>query len=360
MPVRNYSREALIQHCLDSTSSRAEAVSVLHRVVTNNLDFLVPYACTPTRYRDVTRTETLNTVGKYIRTKFSAEQWVTSYERQQCKRLTYHEAVARAFLFTPGLELPDEFWDRSHFDEVFRQEATAMLHAKIPQHHIDNLTIVRSNPMAGQIIDRVEHSYPKDAMRFLVLYNRLLDTLHHAIPYPNVVSKVLGDTARESYETILEEVRGTSDFDADYALSNGLRRQQRKESLWSAHDIERCMSRLALLSDNKHASRFEVGELYEKLCNQETARRNMQYSKQFEVARALGVWRIRQKDIPLWQEALTPEEWTAYEQCEATIISSLPPGTFGKIPRRHCNANSIREMKASNLPRLQLRLQEFA
>lgn len=353
MPPRNYAREALIQHCIDVSCDDEHAKALLHRVVTENRDFLVPFACSSQR---APPTDEPPTSHSHHRQPPQTATWFHSYTTDTTrKHLSYHQLLARAFLYTKHLTLPEQVWLRPGFEETFRAEARRVIQSRVPiLYH--NLDVVRADPVAGQIVTSIEESYPGDAMRFLYLYNRLIDTIHNGIPPKHVVERLMGTDCATEYQAMLDDVEQLRDVSVDYALEQGHHRQTRGHAHWQQRDIAKSLSRLRLLCDHHHMSRFEVGELYEQLCQRETDAFNTHRRSKLDKARALGAWRIRPKDHDLWRQALSDCEWEAYQQCDKALRTTMERGVYSLIPRRHFCASSVRTMQATNLPRLCERL----
>lgn len=349
MPARNYCRDALVKHCIEAANNDPDAaVDVLDKVVRQCSDFLVPFACVPPAHQELTMW-----FDKYVKSRFSARKWVYAFTRGV---ESYHVLLARAYLLTPGLVLPDVYWSLEDFTEAFRVETRQILNQKQPPR-IHNFNVVRDHPASGPILQHFEEQYPAEYVRYSYFYNALLSTLSYGLPPVGVVSRLCDPETAMVYRAALERAHDIVEFDVDRALQFGEQRQVRSEDTWNARDSSRCVSLLRLLCDG-HASGLkdvEIGENFEAFRKKETKRKNLERSNQITEAKNLGVWRVRRSQSLQWKNALAPSEWETYQQCNAAMKYSLSSGVFSQIPRRHYNDCSLEHMRTTNLPRLRAR-----
>lgn len=347
MPLKNYSRDALVQHCFEVANDNAdEAARVLNRVVREQRDFLVRYACVP-----IGRQSSMQ-LQRYIIARFSAERWVASHLKNRHPGETYTRLLCRAYLLTPGMQLPESVAETLAID-VFCEEATRLIALKIPPR-IHNFVIVRDDPVLGPRLKEIEDVYSPEIMRYSAYYGSLLSTLAHGLPPPDVVLRLVGPEAHAVYLQSLEALENTPgvDCDVDRALERGRERQQRRAALWSARDAQRSVDLLSLYQIGKSSgvSDIIIGDEYRQYREQHRPTRNS--TLESASVNLSGLWRIRRSQSLQWRGELTDDLWRAYQKCEAVLQTELPRGVYSQIPRRHFNATSVQHMISTNLPAL--------
>lgn len=313
-----------------------EAAALLHDAVVNCKDFLVPHAC-----------KTTTTYAQYVKSRFSAAKWVEGFTLHD---ETYHTLLARAFLLTPGLEVPDEEIDDDAFLRALQAEAGRIVRRKQPPTE-HNFHAVRDHPIAGPVLQQVEDEFPYEYVRYLCLYEVLLRTIMVGLPPVHIVDRFCGDEAMEEYKEHVEWARQLAQLDVDQALERGVARSKRKEDVWNARDAHRVVSVLGILCNGhrRGLAHAEIGEQFQRYRKQETARKNSEQRHVQDTARDLGVWRIRRSQAEKWRQSLSTEDWAAYQACEQAMRATAP---FAYIPRRHHSPGSVRAMQTTNLPRL--------
>lgn len=342
MPQINYSREALVQHCFDASGgSRERATRVLDRVVSQRLDFLVPFALLPP-----------------CRRRFVAARWVTTHvylygeHYNDDDSALYFRLLARAALLTPTLVLePESMWTNDAFVTAFRTQATAVLlrRSLLRQH---NFAALRAHPVAGRIMASIEHRVPSEIARYVQLARDLVAAIECGLPPPRIAARFLSDAEQREYARLLAD--NDTKCDCALALANGEARQQRGHGTWNVHDTHKALKLLRILATNKEDD--ERGEEYERHMQDETRQRNEQQHDNLELARRIGCWRARKADFAKWQAALSADEWALYLRCETAMRQVLPSGLVTHIPRRHYSDSSRDEMQRSNLAALAARL----
>ncbi len=329
MPATNYSRDALVQLCLETAHFDSErATAMLNGVVRQNGHFLVMAASVPPGAR-----ERSLEWGKFVH-RFSADKWIRAHGKRQ--RDTSKRLVARAFLLTPGLEVPLRTWNDPAFVSAFEIEARALLHLKAaPSRH--NLRAVREHPVAGPIVNQIEQAVPPEMQHYEDMYEALLTTLSHGLPPFEVVERFGLDG--EYYRELLR-ICG-SDLEVEDALRRGEARQHRGHGTWSVAAVERILALLGILTSTGR-TRMEMGEEYERYTRENNRKRKR------EDQESRGVWRIRRSETEKWRAALSADEWAQYLSCEQAMRSVGVTTT----PRRHFNQNSLKHMRETNLPNL--------
>ena len=352
MPYVNHCRQALVERCLNLCDNDQErAVKTLDRVVRGDRDFLVQYACIPPR-----RLGTTSDWSVYLK-RFDAEHWVQDYlKRHSHKRGTYYTLLARAFVMTPQLNVPDDVWEVPEFTEAFEREMLTLLNlAQNQLPKINNMDLVRSHERARVYIDDIERRPPTVFERYGRLFSALISTLSVGIPPAEIAQRFLTLDEYDEYLALLAQGHLiTAHLSLDDCLSAGRRRQQRNQGRWCAADTRRAMSLLSILVKGiKHGdSEVVIAEAYERFTNQETAKKNSADISLIEEASNLHAWRIRRADTKKWRDALTDEEWTLYMQCDRAMRQGLTPGVLSRVPRRHFTQRSVVDMKERNLRQL--------
>ena len=345
MPVRNYCRDALVQHCIEAVGGDTEkAIRVLDRVVNEQRDFLVVPACIPTQ-----KTELSMWLGKYIKSRFSAEKWVRAHVGLVNN---YDTLLARAYLLTPGLVVPDSEWSRPEFVAAFDAETRRILTAKAsPRTH--NLNEVRAHQVAGPVLRFYEERFPAELNRYLYFYDMLVNSLNVGLPPYDIVSRFFGQREMLEYQCLIEYVESMDDHEINVpdAMGRGSARQKRGNGLWSTRDVQRCIDLLRLYCENhRHGlSRVDIGELFEAYRKREGQTKRDEQVVQQEEAKSLSVWRIRRSQSMQWRRAMGEEKWALYQRCETALKYALPSGVYSQIPRRHFNDQSLGHMMNTNL-----------
>ena len=345
MPLVNYARDALICHCLE-VSGENGATDTLDKVVRNNLDFLVGFAIIPVGQ------EQLSINRKHFLSRFRAEKWIKSYLKRH-RNQTYSRSLARAYLLTPQLSLPESIWNSPNFVADFEEEVRLVYEQRRPPR-FNNFPLVRSNPYSGPIIKRLEDRIPREVIKYENLYRSLVIDINAGLPPSVIICRFFGSEKQRVYEDMLESIESMgvdSELDVDGALSLGESRQRRGHGLWSHESCQRAMDRLSIYITGKRRGDLEmvIGEEYEIYKNQKTVYRNSKCAEQIEMAKSLNIWRIRKGQSDQWKQALTKSEWACYLRCDRALRSSLPSGVISRITRRHFNQNSLNEMKTKNL-----------
>ena len=346
MPVTNHCRDALIQHCIEVVDGDAEAaVRILDRVVKTNADFLVVPACVPPG------SETRSLSWKSYLKRFDAGRWVRTHTSRT--RASYRRLLSRAYLLTPNLEVPPVMWEDDMFLVEFRSEAESLLRVRTPPRR-HNFACARQHPVGGLVVADIEQGVPTVVQRYERLYWSLVQTLQTGLPPPEIIER-FGFT----YCDLLDRVGNLagSDLDVDAALLAGARRQTRSHGTWSVSDTRRVVELLGLYVGEMEGGHLktEIGERYEQLAGQNTARSNSTNRVAIETGTELGVWRIRKSDSERWRNSLTQQEWSEYLGCEMLMRQTLPSGVVSRVPRRHYNRASVRNMKEHNLTNLKAR-----
>lgn len=340
---RNLCRSALIQKVLESDgphtdATKEEAIATLDRVVREKEDVLVPFACGT------------NMLVKYITRCFDARKWVESHLRQR-KQASYRALLARAYLSTPGLRLPEDMWADEAFTGIFFETCRRFRTAGSS----NNLSIVREHPIAGSILHECEQQYPVEMEKYLKLYDALVATLEVGFPPREVTARLGGEQSLKTFDRCIETLETLdgveSDVDVNLAVARGNARQKRREGKWQACDVNRIVSLLDLYvsSLSRGIPISEIGERYEdwRMASSEAAYRT--YVQRRITARNIGCWRIRKNQSSLWREALGDADWGEYVHYDAQLKRLLPRGVYSQMPRRHCNPSSVSNMKTTNL-----------
>lgn len=349
MPSRNYARDALVQHCLEAAHNDIDrATDILRTVVQEQRDFLVPFACVPKNNPAMTMY-----INDYISQRFNAKTWMEAHcTKNTVVHHSYVTLLARAYLLTPGLVLPEDQWEDDGFIQAFRKEAQAIIGLRVPPRR-HNLNNVRNHAIAGPIVCEIESVFPAEAQRYMVLYDEMLGTLHQGIPPYTVVEHLLGAEDERVYKELIEsiEMLGLADFDVDSAMQQGRKRQLKDAGTWRARDVMRIIDILNIYKDGHEQGlpTLVIGEEFERFRNRETLRRNHENAGHIKAAEELGAWRIRRVEIQMWRQHLPREVWAAYQRCEMAMRDSLPPGVYSQIPRRKFNMHSLKHMQTTNI-----------
>jgi hypothetical protein len=310
--------------------------------VKEQIDFLVPFACTPTNGKKKMF------VAKYITSRFHADAWIKEYTETPHRWNTYEECLALAFLLTPNLILPETIWDTDTFIDAFDTvvRETLTLHLP-PKRH--NLPAARKHPKAGPIIARYEDSFGPDACRFFRLYEAMVESIHnYGIPPPEVVQRL--DNSIDCRRLIEKaQAINSDDLDVDRAVQSGKKRK------WDTMACRRACAVLSLYIDGieHNLCRMSIGETYDRYRQKQTMDTNTANACRIEQAKSLNVWRIRRTEIEQWRQNLSKDEWSLYMKCERYLRTSLSEGVYSQIPRRRFNNASLDHMRLYNLPLLQ-------
>lgn len=356
MPKINYSRAALVQHCIDTSRECLErATRILDRVVRQQADFLVPYALVS--LGDYT-TVSLPVTPRLL-ARFKAERWIAAHVKmygtrfEQATSALYFCLLARAALLTPSLEIaPATLWQNAAFLDSFRRQATTLLTNRNKPLARHNFAALRGHPVAGSIMADIEHRIPSEIERYTQLYSKLLEAIEYGLPPVTIARRFLSDAELREYERLLQSP--PADLDIVSALSNGEARQQRGHGTWNAHDTRKSMELLAMLARGQQRGdrKDVIGEEYERHMQAETRRRNERERDRIATAQRLGTWRIRKADFTKWHNALSADEWSLYLRCEHAMRTVLPAGVVTRIQRRHFNPTSVQDMRNTNLANL--------
>ena len=291
--------------------------------------------------------------------RFNAERWVAAHVKMYGLRFEhetsalYFRLLASALLLTPTLVLePDSLWQHESFVDAFRKQATTLLMNRgspLPRH---NFAALRAHAVAGQIMAEIEHRIPSEIERYTRLYAQLLATIESGVPPLHVAQRFLDDAEMQEYTRLLETT--ASLVDIELALRNGMVRQKRGHGTWNAHDTPKAVMLLSILERGarRNSRQDVIGEEYERIVQAETRRRNERERDRIFAAQQLGTWRVRKADFAKWRDALTPDEWARYLQCEHAMRTALPTGLVTRIQRRHFNPTSVQDMRTTNLAKL--------
>lgn len=345
MPYVNYARVALVTHCYEvCRKDKKRTIGLLNTIVKTNRDFLVQWAFFTRKPPELSWKNRLS--------RFSAEKWVNSIVEKYTD--PYLTALARAIILTPGLMPPENTWIQDDFLEHFRTVANDLLnqHAPLTFHNLD---LLRDHAVAGQLITEIEEKTPSSIQNYLSLYDALVKTLSIGLPPIDQVGRFLGIDEMTKYEKLLGR-ESLGELNVREGLERGFTRQARGYDTWGTDKVKRVVDLLSLYASclDDGDSKEMIGHKYEVYTSEQTRKRNLEQADLLAEAKALGVWRIRKGDSAQWKGVLTDEEWASYLHCDQVLRNEYPSGFISKIPRRHFNQNSVKEMKEQNLANLLL------
>lgn len=362
-----WAKRALYEFCFRAASGDPVAATKILRLqldawVQHKALFLVRHIYAKTSQLTAARkhcSAALDGYVKWHRTQPSCASPLTGFPDGSC----FEQYAARAFIYSIGMRISEKsgVWDL--FPELAQAVAT-----EVPLRPADrewNGAEVAASP-AAELLNSGSGGGgggdPELLRCELVAQRRVYSVVASGLPSVAQVRELCDRAAAAQFRERIDELDGSTYCgpSIDDALTAGTQRR------WTS--AEQVQHRLALFNMICDAyidggdgdglpPAMRIAELYTQYARTRTAASRAASSSRAEAGRAqaaaFGFWRIRRDDHAKWMQALSADEWCAYQ----AGIAQVPRGVLMYVRRRRFNTDSLANMRAENLALIQAKTQ---